>query len=86
MSAPTKDEIRQRVARILEQSFGVEPTRVKDDASFRGAFAMDSADLIDFIDMLEREFGLAPGLEGYEKMHTVKHLVAFLARELGSAD
>jgi acyl carrier protein len=80
-----REEVRERIAQLLGRHFGVDAAAVKDGASFRGALGMDSADVIDFVSFLEREFGFDE-LEGYERLHTVKHVVDFVAAELAKRE
>ncbi len=76
-----REEVRERIVRLLGKHFEIDPGAVKDGSTFRGSLGMDSADVIDFVALLEREFGLDE-LEGYDKLHTVKHVVDFISAEI----
>ena len=53
-----REEVRERIVRLLGKHFAIDPGAVKDGSTFRGSLGMDSADVIDFVALLEREFGL----------------------------
>jgi acyl carrier protein len=80
----TREEIKQKITDILTQDFGVPEERVTDDATFRGSFALDSLDIVDFILLLQKDFGFKAPSESYQDVQNVATLVDFVAGKLAS--
>jgi acyl carrier protein len=74
--------IEERVHGILVEMFEIDPAQLKPQASLRGTLRLDSADLVDLVTRLEKDFGLNPELDGYRNVNTVKELVGFVAAEM----
>jgi acyl carrier protein len=79
----TKDEIRQRIATILTEDFKVLPAKIADDATFRGSFGLDSLDIVDFILLLQKDFGYKAKTEAYQDIQSVAMLVDFVHQNVG---
>lgn len=80
---PSRDEIFRRISVVL-QGCGVRAASIRDDASFRGTFTMDSVDVVDFIAAIDREFRIDVGFEHYHSIHTVNDLVRFVEAKLAA--
>jgi acyl carrier protein len=79
-----REEIRQKIAAILTEDFNVPSERITDDATFRGAFALDSLDIVDFILLLQKDFGFKAPSESYQDLQNVGMLVEFVAQKLAA--
>ncbi len=79
----SKDEIRQKIANILSNDFDVPEAKITDDATFRGTFGLDSLDIVDFILLLQKDFGFKAPTEAYQEIQNVAMLVDFVAEKTG---
>lgn len=80
----TRDQIREKIAAILTEDFGVPSERITDEATFRGSFALDSLDVVDFILLLQKDFGFKAPSERYQGIEDVRRLVDFVEEQLAS--
>ena len=80
----THEEIRQKIADILTQDFNVPAARIADDATFRGTFGLDSLDIVDFILLLQKDFGFKAPSESYQDVQHVGMLVEFVSQKLAA--
>jgi acyl carrier protein len=81
--AMTRSEIRDKISAILESDFDVPAEKVTDDATFRGTFGLDSLDIVDFILLLQKDFGFKAPTEAYQEIQNVAMLVDFVNEKLG---
>jgi len=72
------DEVRA----ILVEQLGVEPSEVREDASFQEDLNADSLDLVELIMSLEEKFGLQISDEDAEKLTTVGEAVEFISEHV----
>ena len=81
-NAMNREEIRAKISAILESDFDVPADKVNDEASFRGTFGLDSLDIVDFILLLQKDFGFKAPTEAYQEIQNVAMLVDFVAEKL----
>ena len=74
MSEPTEARVRE----IIVNELGVEPDKVKDDASFVEDLGADSLDTVELVMAFEEEFGVDIPDEDAEQMRTVGDAIAYL--------
>ncbi len=77
----THDEARAKLREILMTDFKVPEAKITDDATFRGAFGMDSLDAVDFIYLCTKSFGLKADVSAFRELHTFKLVVDFVVAE-----
>ncbi|MCA9580308.1 MAG: acyl carrier protein [Myxococcales bacterium] len=78
----TNDQIRERISKILTEDFKVPAERIHDEAEFRGTFGLDSLDIVDFILLLQKDFGFKAQTSDYQEIRNVGMLVAFVEAKL----
>jgi acyl carrier protein len=71
----SKDEIYQRISDILEDSFGIEPTRVRLDSRLGEDLDIDSIDAVDLIVQLKPLLGGNMKPEAFKTVRTVGDVV-----------
>lgn len=81
----TRDEIRAKITSILTEDFRVPADQITDDASFRGSFGLDSLDIVDFILLLQKDFGYKAPTESYQNIVNLGMLIDFVAEKIGAA-
>ena len=69
------EEIKEKVAEIVVNQQGCEPSEVTDDASFTQDLGMDSLDQVEAIMEMEKEFNISIADEVAEKINTVQDAV-----------
>ncbi len=74
----TREEVEAKVKQILMEDFKVREAAITADATFRGAFRMDSLDIVDFILLLQKDFGYKVPAERYRELDSYKRLVDFV--------
>jgi len=74
----TKADIATKISGILINDFQVAKDKINDEATFRGSFGLDSLDIVDFIMLLQKDFGFKSSLESYRELHSYGKLVAFV--------
>lgn len=73
--------VADRITRILVEMFEIDPSRLKPQATLRGALRLDSADLLDLVVRIETEFGLPNDLDDdYRSVNTLRELVALVCK------
>lgn len=70
----SRQEIEQKVNEILVDKLGIEPSEVKEDATFTGDLGGDSLDTVEVIMECEHEFGVSVNDEDAAKCETVKDI------------
>lgn len=73
MSIPTK------VKDIIVEQLGVDPEKVKAEASFIDDLGADSLDIVELVMAMEEEFDLEIPDEDAEKLRTVNDVASYLA-------
>jgi acyl carrier protein len=74
----TRPEIRQKIVTILTEDFQVSADKINDESSFRGSLGLDSLDIVDFIVLLQKDFGYQAPLDSYRNIENLKMLVDFV--------
>ena len=67
---------------ILVKDFRVPEAKIKDEGTFRGTFGMDSLDAVDFVFLVQKQFGVEAELAKFSSVHSLGLLVTFLEEEL----
>jgi len=78
----TREEIENKVRAILIDDFNVPDASLADDATFRGTMKLDSLDVVDFIMLLQKDFGFKSSLDSYRELHTFERLIDFIHETL----
>jgi acyl carrier protein len=78
----SRQEIEQKVNEILVDKLGVDPSEVKEDATFTGDLGGDSLDVVDVIIECEHEFGVSVNDAEAEKCVTVKDIYDLVERSV----
>lgn len=78
----TRDQIEQRVRRIIEDNLGVDESEITLQSTLRDDLGADSLDDVELIMACEEEFDLEISDEDAEKIHTVKDVMDYVARRL----
>lgn len=71
----TKDEILQRITRIMEETFEIAPARVTPDAKLYDDLEIDSIDAVDLIVQLKPLAGRRLEPEAFKAVRTVGDVV-----------
>ena len=84
-----KQQIYQRIAVILNETFGIEPTRITPEAHLGNDLDIDSIDAVDLIVQLKPMLGGNLKPEAFKAVRTVQDVVdtvhAMLQAEPGAA-
>lgn len=70
--------IQPRVQKIIEEQLGVDPDRVKPEASFIDDLGADSLDIVELVMAMEEEFDLEIPDEEAEKLKTVQDVFNYI--------
>ena len=70
--------IEQKVKDIIVQQLGVDPEKVKVEASFVEDLGADSLDTVELVMAFEEEFGVEIPDEEAEKIRTVQDVVNYI--------
>ncbi len=73
-----RNDIAERVKKIVVEYLGVDDSKVTDDASFVDDLGADSIDTIQLVMAFEDEFGCEIPEDAAEKILTVKDIVDFI--------
>lgn len=74
----TKDDILQRIAAIMEETFEIEPARVTPQAKLYDDLEIDSIDAVDLIVQLKPLVGRRLDPEAFKSVRTVADVVEAL--------
>ena len=81
--------VREKIVSILVSDFRVPAEKIADTGSFRSTFGLDSLDVMDFLYLLEKSFGIKADVKDFAELHTlgavVKHVAAALTVSPASA-
>lgn len=67
-----------KVTEVIVEQLGVDPERVKAEASFIDDLGADSLDIVELVMAMEEEFGIEIPDEDAEKLKTVQDVAAYL--------
>ena len=70
--------IQPKVKEVIVEQLGVDPERVKPEASFIDDLGADRLDLVELVMAMEEEFGLEIPDEDAEKLKTVADVCTYL--------
>ena len=71
-------EIPAKVKDVIVEQLGVDPERVKAEASFIDDLGADSLDIVELVMAMEEEFEIEIPDEEAEKLKTVKDVASYL--------
>ena len=74
----TEMSIEPKVKKIIEEQLGVDPERVKLEASFIDDLGADSLDIVELVMAMEEEFEIEIPDEDAEKLKTVQDVCKYL--------
>lgn len=75
-------EIEKKVKDIIVQQLGVDPEKVKPEATFTDDLGADSLDTVELIMAFEEQFGVEIPDEAAEKIRTVGDAIAYLKEHI----
>ena len=67
-----------KVKEVIVEQLGVDPERVKAEASFIDDLGADSLDIVELVMAMEEEFGIEIPDEDAEKLKTVQDVASYL--------
>lgn len=70
--------IEPKVTKIIEEQLGVDPDRIKPEASFIDDLGADSLDIVELVMAMEEEFDLEIPDEDAEKLKTVQDVTSYI--------
>ena len=70
--------VQNKVIKIIEEQLGVDPERVKPEASFIDDLGADSLDIVELVMAMEEEFDIEIPDEDAEKLRTVQDVLKYL--------
>ncbi len=70
--------VQTKVIKIIEEQLGVDPDRVKPEASFIDDLGADSLDIVELVMAMEEEFDIEIPDEDAEKLRTVQDVLKYL--------
>ncbi|MGE0764220.1 MAG: acyl carrier protein [Bdellovibrionales bacterium] len=70
--------VQGKVIKIIEEQLGVDPDRVKPEASFIDDLGADSLDIVELVMAMEEEFDIEIPDEDAEKLRTVQDVLKYL--------
>lgn len=82
--ALTKEEIREKVVKIVSEQMGVDEGEITDDTSFVNDLNADSLDTVELVMEFEDQFELSIPDEEAEKIQTVGAAVEYIHKHQGS--
>ena len=82
MAELTKDEIREKIKKIVVENLGVSEDQVTDDAQFSQDLGADSLDQVELVMSLEEEFGAEIRDEDADSLNTVGDAIAYIEKRL----
>ena len=74
-------EIHPKVKDIIVEQLGVDPDKVKAEASFIDDLGADSLDIVELVMAMEEEFDLEIPDEVAEKLKTVQDVASYLTKK-----
>lgn len=80
-SGGTKMAMSPKIKEIIVEQLGVDPEKVKPEASFIDDLGADSLDIVELVMAMEEEFDLEIPDDEAEKLRTVGDVVGFLEKK-----
>jgi acyl carrier protein len=77
----TKMELNPKIKDIIVEQLGVDPAKVKPEASFIDDLGADSLDIVELVMAMEEEFDMEIPDEDAEKLRTVSDVMSFLQKK-----
>lgn len=77
----TKMAMSPKIKEIIVEQLGVDPEKVKPEASFIDDLGADSLDIVELVMAMEEEFDLEIPDDEAEKLRTVGDVVGFLEKK-----
>lgn len=74
-------EIHPKVKDIIVEQLGVDPEKVKAEASFIDDLGADSLDIVELVMAMEEEFDIEIPDEDAEKLKTVQDVASYLQKK-----
>lgn len=84
MAVATKDEIQEKVIKIVSEQMGVDKSRITMETSFVNDLNADSLDTVELVMEFEDEFELSIPDEEAEKIQTVGAAVEYILKNQGA--
>jgi acyl carrier protein len=81
MQTEVRVGLNPKVKDIIVEQLGVEPEKVKPEASFIDDLGADSLDIVELVMAMEEEFDLEIPDEDAEKLRTVGDVAAYLEKK-----
>lgn len=82
--ALSKEEIREKVVKIVSEQMGVDEGEITDDTSFVNDLNADSLDTVELVMEFEDQFELSIPDEEAEKIQTVGDAVEYIHKHQGN--
>jgi acyl carrier protein len=79
VNAVNEDKVLEKVRNLVVNKLDVDEDEVTMEASFQDDLGADSLDVMELVDDLEREFGIAIEEEDLDKIKTVGDAVRYIA-------
>lgn len=79
----TKQEIIDKVNNLLTEEFEIEQELLTPDASLKNDLEIDSLDFVDFVVLIDREFGFKPKAEELKNVKTLQNLYDYIESQKG---
>lgn len=79
-----QDEILERIRQTLVELFELEPARIKPEARLYEDLEIDSIDVVDLMDEVQKHTGRKVTPEDFRSVRTVSDLVAVVQRLLNA--
>lgn len=76
-----KMSVSPKVKEIIVEQLGVDPEKVKPEASFIDDLGADSLDIVELVMAMEEEFDLEIPDEDAEKLKTVQDVASYLQKK-----
>jgi acyl carrier protein len=73
--------VNPKVKEIIVEQLGVDPEKVKPEASFIDDLGADSLDIVELVMAMEEEFDLEIPDEDAEKLKTVQDVASYLTKK-----
>ena len=74
----TKEEIIEKVNRLLMEEFEMVPELLTPEASLKNDLEIDSLDFVDIVVLIDREFGFKPKAEELKNVKTLQDFYDYI--------
>ena len=74
----TKEEIIEKVNRLLMEEFEMAPELLTPEASLKNDLEIDSLDFVDIVVLIDREFGFKPKAEELKNVKTLQDFYDYI--------